>query len=327
MARLSWATIALAAVSFALSWTGLPATAVESLFAGTIFPWIARGASATFGLVPFSVVDLIGAGALVVLVVAVARRRFLHAAALAAAAYLVFFWAWGVQYHRQPLSQRLGVDLRTVQQAEVEALARSAAGEINRLYSQKAGGDAARIRERVRAVVSRLDGRDWPMLAASKSSVLAEPFMRAAGVSGFFNPLGHEAIVSSGLLDIERPVVMAHELAHAYGYANEGEANFIAVVSTLTSDDPAIRYCGWLFLWLYVRDRDLDGLLDEGPRRDLLAIFGRIRSQTVEWLSSAQTKVLDVFLRANRVPGGVRSYSQVVLLTVATFDRLSEFRN
>lgn len=44
--------------------------------------------------------------------------------------------------------------------------------------------------------------------------------------------------------DVLIPVTMCHELSHLSGYMREDEANFIAFLACLQSDDPEFRYSG-----------------------------------------------------------------------------------
>jgi hypothetical protein len=150
--------------------------------------------------------------------------------------------------------------------------------------------------------------------------------MHAAGVDGVFNPLAHEPIITNTLLDVERPFIISHELAHVRGYPDEGDANVIAVFATLMSGDSRFQYSGWMNLWLYLRNKDADRLLDAGPRRDLQRIFDRARSEEVRWINDFQRSLLDWFLKANHVEQGVRSYSRVVLLAAETEPVWERFR-
>src|SRR5262249_10094272 len=137
-------------------------------------------------------------------------------------------------------------------------------------------------------------------------------------IDGVFNPFGHEPLISKDLLDVERPFVIAHELAHVRGYPDEGDANLVAVFATVLSRNSSVQYSGWLNLWLYVRTSDRDRLLDPGPRRHLQRLFDRARSEKFGWLSSIQSAVLVWYLKANGVERGVRSYAEVVLLAAGT---------
>jgi hypothetical protein len=207
-----------------------------------------------------------------------------------------------------------------------------AISEINRLYPETSNSSIpeAVLREqvagRVRLVIGRIDGSEWRSAGRIKNSLLANWWFRAAGVDGLFNPFGHEPIVNSRLLDIERPFAGAHELAHVRGYPVEGDANLIAVLATVLSSNPSLQYSGWINLWMYIRTPELDRLLDEGPRRDISRIIARARNDQIPWISNLQRAVLDWYLKANSVEGGIRSYSEVVVLAVSTQDSWDRFR-
>jgi hypothetical protein len=175
-------------------------------------------------------------------------------------------------------------------------------------------------------VVGVIDGTDWEAPRRIKISRIGDTWFHVAGVDGMFNPAGQEPLISNTLLDVERPFVECHELAHVRGYPDEGDANVIAALSTLMSKNPAFQYSGWLSLWLYVRSTELDKLLDPGPRQDMKRIFERARSEQVAWISGLQRLVLDWFLKANHVEQGVRSYSRIVLLTAGTEPYWDRFR-
>jgi hypothetical protein len=210
-------------------------------------------------------------------------------------------------------------------------LAETAAAELNRLYplaspplDREASARIAAVR--VERVVSRIDGRDWRAASRVKRSVLAETWFRMSGIEGMFNPFGHEPLVPSKLLNVELPFVMSHELAHVRGVPNEGDANLIALFATLSSDNPAFQYSGWLQLWIYLANKDRNRLLDPGPKADLRAIYERMQSQEVRWASNLQTAVLDAHLKANDVPEGIQSYSKFVKLAIATRDSWDRYR-
>ena len=258
------------------------------------------------------------------------RRLWKWIGVTVAIGYLVFFWSWGINYHRQPLTAKLTVNTDAASRAAMDEFARRAANELNSLYRQLTPDsfDESAMRQeaasRVARVVEVLDGTKWNAPSRVKISILANAWFRVAGIDGVFNPIVHEPIVNSNLLEIERPFIISHELAHVRGYPDEGDANFVAILATILSSHPQHRYSGWLHLWLYLRNRELDALLDPGPRQDVQRIFERFRSEQIQWVSNVQALVLDLFLKANRVGEGVRSYSRVVLLaagTQATWDR------
>ena len=331
--RWSWILPAVSALTFVASWLGIfPPGLVERWYARRSFPAISTMAEKVADAVSFSWLD-VGLPATAILTVSLIRRRkwraLLHVICFL---YLMFFWSWGLNYHRQPLISKLQVDTSKTTSNALEKFTIHVADELNRTFGDRQGlryDEAATQEEatrRVRHVIQVLDGSDWQAPHRIKASFIGNPWFHAAGIDGMFNPLGQEPIVSNTVLDIERPFVMAHELAHVRGYPEEGDANVIAAYATLLSDNPAFRYSGWLTLWLYLRNLELDRLLDTGPRVDLQRILDRAQREQIIWVNDLQRIVLDWFLKANHVAEGVRSYSRIVVLTAGTEPSWERFR-
>jgi hypothetical protein len=297
-----------------------------------VFPLLSHFAGRFADLVAFAWLDPIIVVAGIALIVLIRKRRWIWLINAVAVVYLIFFWLWGLNYHRQQLRSKLQVDDARTNAQAIDQFARHAAAEMNRLYQtkQQEPYNEARIpaeaAERVRRVVAVIDGSNWEAAHRIKISLIANPWMHAAGVDGVFNPLAHEPVISNTLLDIEKPFIISHELAHVRGYPDEGDANVIAVLATLMSDDKSFQYSGWLSLWLYVRTRELDKLLDTGPRRDLQRIFERAHLEQIAWINDFQRSLLDWFLKANNVEQGVRSYSRVVIIASGTQPYWEHFR-
>ena len=332
-ARLSWVLPILSLLTFISSWLAVyPAGLVESWYARRLFPRISRAAGLLADAVSISWLDVLIPFGIVFLILGVRCRRWRVLLNGVAALYLIFFWTWGLNYHRQPLASKLQLDSARTKPEEMQLFAKQAAEQLNRLYREKENQtyDETRTRDeasrRVRRVVGIIDGTDWQSAHRVKISWIGNPWLRAAGVDGVFNPIVHEPIISNTLLDIERPFVIAHELAHVRGYTDEGDANVVATLATLMSGDPAFKYSGWLNLWLYLRTGDLERLLDPGPRNDIQRMFKRARLEQIQWINNFQTGLLDIFLKANSVDEGVRSYSRVVLLAAGTQGSWERFR-
>jgi hypothetical protein len=324
--------ISLALLTFIFSLLPLRPDLVERWFSGAIFPTISHAFSLVADALPLAWLDVLTLFILLHVAISLRRRRWPRLVELAAAGYLVFFWSWGLNYHRQSLNSKLTMDAALNSPAAMDAFLRQAADQLNVLYPAVQAGsfDGAEMREqearRVARVVQVLDGTQWTSPRRVKTSILVQPWFQVAGIDGMFNPVVHEPIVNGRILDVERPFVIAHELAHVRGYPDEGEANFVALMATLMSDDPRLQYSGWLHLWLYLRSGNADALLTEGPRQDIARIFERMRQDEIRWLSNLQAAVLDWYLKANSVPEGLRSYSKIVLWAAGTRDTWTRFK-
>src|SRR5678816_1169229 len=320
-----------AGVTFLASWAQLlPQQMVEKVYARGVFPTVSYIFGVMANTLPFSWLDLWIVLSICILIYCVSRRRWRLLLGVASFFYLWFFWGWGLNYHRPPVADRLHLDPAGLDKSDFDRFAETAAKEINRLWpmasqsalSRDEASDAAA--RRVELVVRKMDGTDWATSRQVKRSVLLEPWYRGAGIDGMFNPFGHEALVSRGPLPFELPFLMSHEIAHVRGIANEGEANLVALLATVTSDDPRVQYSGWLYVWEYLRVPA--ARLDPGPREDLRAARDRVLRHQIRFVNVFQTSLLDAHLKANKVPGGIHSYEDFVALAIATEPRWNEFR-
>jgi hypothetical protein len=248
--------------------------------------------------------------------------------AASAVLYLVFLLAWGLNYRRTPLADRMAIDPAAVTPPAVAELAHLTAARLNDLHApaHALGWPAfADLPEAIGPAFDRAQreaGFRRPAVPGlPKRSLLNWYFVRA-GLAGMTNPFGLEVLVSHDLLPFERASVVAHEWAHLAGEAVEGEASFLGWL-TCMHGDVAAQYSGWLGIyadvvrglpeteWLAVR-----GALAAGPRADLAAIAARPR-RVVPAVQRGVSRVYDGFLKAHDVERGVASYGDVVDLILA----------
>ena len=150
-------------------------------------------------------------------------------------------------------------------------------------------------------------------------------YMHITGVYAFFTG---EANLNVVFPDYTLPYTAAHEMAHQRGIAREDEANFMAYLVCLESDDPYIRYSAHLNMYEYVASAlydasptlyyDAVARLDTDVRYELAAyseFFDKYRESTASQISGA---VNDTFLQIQGTPG-TKSYGMVVDLAVAYY--------
>jgi len=322
----------LAIATFIASWARLfPASFVERAYSRAVFPTISHMLASAADAVPFSWLDAFILGGIVLLLYGFRKRRWRFLGGVVSVFYLWFFWTWGLNYHRPLLADRMHLETNGFTNSTLKEFAATAAGEINRLWplASQAPLDRAQIGDiaarRVERVVLKIDGTDGRAPKRVKRSFFLERWFKMAGVDGMFNPFGHEPLVIAGPYPFELPFLMSHELAHVRGIANEGEANLVALLATVASDDPHFQYSGWLSLWNYL-PRFADIKLDDGPRADLRASAQRYKDNEVAMVNEVQSAILDAHLKANAVPAGLRSYSEFVDFAVASHPRWQEFR-
>ena len=248
---------------------------------------------------------------------------------LAAAIYLVFLVAWGLNYRRETLAAKLGYTEDRVTAAALDALAGAAVAHLNRLFEVIETRAWPRLEELPTDLgpaferVQRELGASRPAPAVVPRRSLLTPYFRRAGIDGMFDPFSLQVLVNDTVLPFERPFVTAHEWAHLAGFAHEAEANFVAWLTCLEGDE-RMQYSGWLNLvgrLLGAVPESSRAALGEqlgpGPRADYAAVRART-SRAVPIVRENVRRLNDGYLRANRVAGGVRSYGEVLQLAAGT---------
>ncbi len=168
--------------------------------------------------------------------------------------------------------------------------------------------------------VQRLNSRLKPVMLSEAMS-----YTHITGVYTFFTG---EANINVAFPDYTVPFTAAHELSHQRGIARENEANFMAFLVCLESDDAYIRYSAYLNMYeyvlsaLYQADGDLYikayASVNDSVRGELSAysaFYEKYKSSAVSEVSGA---VNDTFLKIHGTEG-TKSYGMVVDLAVAYF--------
>ena len=161
-----------------------------------------------------------------------------------------------------------------------------------------------------------------------KPVMLSEP-MSYTHITGVYTFFTGEANININFPDYTIPYTAAHELAHQRGIAREDEANFVAFLVCMESDDAYIRYSGALNLYeyvvsaLYSADKELYKENYVKQSKAIIAeriayseFFEKYRENTVADISEATN---NAYLQSQGAPQGTRSYGMVVDLAVAYY--------
>ena len=161
-----------------------------------------------------------------------------------------------------------------------------------------------------------------------KYIMLSEP-MSYTHITGVYTLYTGEANINVNFPDYTLPFTAAHELSHQRGINREDEANFMAFLVSLESDDPYILYSAYQNMFeyvisaLYSADKDL--YFDVIGRADE-RIIGEMVSYNTFYDKYKENKVADVaqavndsYIKASGQPNGTKSYGMVVDLAVAYY--------
>ena len=243
-------------------------------------------------------------------------------------------------FFSDPLDQRLGLPVREVSVEELKATALVLAAKVNEAATEVTFGE-----DGFSEMPYDLDTLNRHLIAAYDSvcaqyefisslsvgvkPVLASKAMSYTHITGVYTYFTGEANINTYFPDYTVPFTAAHEMAHQRGIARENEANFVAFLATDASNDPYVRYAGYLNLYEYVAnalwhaDRDaytevLETLSPEviGELRAYAKFFEQFRDSVAADISDA---VNDTYLKVHGNAAGSASYGLVVDLAIAYY--------
>ena len=258
MKRIKWLLLLLIALGLRAL---LPPAAIESAYGKGLFPAIRLVQGSISALSPFPLVYLLVSALLVAGILAFARKGVKKGlwAVLSAAFSLAFFFIllWGFNYQRIPFEQKTGLKAVPLDPISLEEEFDWATEQV--LDSRKALGEPMdqavsgfyafrRLEEalfpRVKSVV---ENWGYPAMGRVRARLIhPKGILLRFSSSGVYLPWTGEGHIDAGLYPLNWPFVMAHEMSHGYGIANEGVCNFLAFQVCSTDPDPYIRYSGTL---------------------------------------------------------------------------------
>jgi hypothetical protein len=150
-------------------------------------------------------------------------------------------------------------------------------------------------------------------------------YTHITGVYSFFTG---EANINVAFPDYTIPYTAAHELSHQRGIAREDEANFMAFLVCLESEDAYVRYSGYMNLFehvasaLYSADRALYGdvyaSLPIDVRSEMAAYANFFQKYNNSVAGDISGAINNSFLIIHGTEG-TKSYGMVVDLAVAYY--------
>lgn len=272
----------------------------------------------------------------------VAAIRFLFAV-LAVPAFIFsgFVFSLGIPYHTTTLGERMAISEVEVTKENLTYTAELLRDETNALAKElELDGDSASsmnmsMRELSQKITDAYTdfeeeyGFPFNFYTEAKPLIF-DGVMSSAHLLGIYTFFTGESNINDGYPDFCLPFTVAHEFAHQRGIIRENEANFLAFVVCICSDDPYIRYSGYLNMYeytvsaLYRTDRELyrtvhRELCDE-VFADLRAEYEHSSKYEDSKLAETVGNVNDAYLQLNGTEGTV-SYGLAVRLAVAYYHK------
>ncbi len=240
----------------------------------------------------------------------------------------LFYWTWGFLYHidnhriayqyeKVQLSEQYICDEVQSVQLKLDALRSQLQDDTLKLqqsYSFKKIEDSNRLAQEV-----ILKSWAWPTIGKVRVRKLQPSgFLMRFSASGIYIPHTIEGHIDAGLYHVQHPFTAAHEMAHGYGFTDEGFCNFVGFVTCLATEDAYHQYSAWLAYYRYLMNDlyrqnkmayyDMRRSLSIGVRKDIAAIYEHI-DRYPDFFPKAREVVYDQYLKSHGVKEGIVSYS------------------
>lgn len=330
----------------------------EQIYALHIYKWISQVVSLITGIIPVSLAEIIVillpaviiflAGRLIYRIIKDKKRWMIHLTKaiiniLAAGSVMLFSFTLlgGLNYYRYPFSYYSNLEIKDSSLEELYGLTESLANRANELRSLITSLDEngvfklsvskyklARIADEAMELLSER----YPVLGGKygpPKPVIHSELMSYTETTGIFIPFTMEANVNVDVPDYFIPFTMLHELAHQRGFMREDEANFIAYLAGVCSDNIELMYSSTVHALitagnaLYRQDIDLYGnirnMYSEGLIKDLRANNEYWAQYEDTVVSTVSNKLNDTYLKANAQADGVKSYGRMLDLLLALY--------
>jgi hypothetical protein len=313
--------------------------ALASFYNSYIFRPFQSLRNIVFGIIPFSVGDvlyLIGFFALLTVIIRwlyllVRIRRYHHELAHSlmnsiisfGLVYLLFFIGWGGNYYRSTLSKfwKLPASEQPAEDA-IRAYDSFLIQRLNALAPHYRGQSFEETNQQARMYYRTLTDSRTKLRSMKAKASLYGYFMQYFGIQGYYNPFTGEAQVNSMLPRFMLPFVVCHEMAHQSGIAAEDDANLLSYAVCTAAPDTAFVYSGYFNLWLYAQSRLK--AIDTMQAKQFMARLNPVSKAQLDTLRALRRKyrsslsdysgqLYDSYLRLNRQKDGINSYDNVAL--------------
>lgn len=343
---------ALFALSFLLLFLAGNAEGMAQWYAVHVYPLIVAAAGRLWGMIPFSAAEVllyVMAGLVIGLLGRLLYRLIrgerknglaVHYASglwlMAAVLFLLYTLNCGINYQRRSFSESRQIVTGSYSTAELREVCEILTRDVNTYGSQvdrdrsgrmilegEAEMQASEAMDRLGEIYEELEGY-YPEPKALAGSWL----LSVQKLSGIYVPFTLEATYNEDMTAYNIPFTMCHELSHLRGFMQEEEANFIAYLACMESEQESFRYSGSMLGWikcmnvLYQEDAqawsEVRETLSEEISSDLQANseFWASYDGTVAEVSEQMN---DRYLKANGQSEGVKSYDRMVDLLVAYY--------
>ncbi len=247
---------------------------------------------------------------------------------------VVFQAAHGIAYKRTPAAKRLQIDTNRERSIEevyavmewafsnmVEARAELGEDFNGASHMSMNFYEAAEHADVLLGEVGDAFGLEMNFFPVNAKPVMLSSLWSQTHIVGVYDPfLGEANINVDNMMPISFPSTLCHEIAHVRGYAREYDANLIATLACICSNEPEFRYAGYheIFLSMVALTGDISYMTTYAytpVRIDTQAEYAYWLDVDNRWdalsraINTVSEAANDAFLESNGQEGGTETYN------------------
>ncbi|MEG0229903.1 MAG: DUF3810 domain-containing protein, partial [Oscillospiraceae bacterium] len=253
--------------------------------------------------------------------------------------YISFTLLCGINYNRIPFSQNTPYKLSTYSKEDLINTTKAVTENLN-IYAQKVKRDDNNIMvlsnslektsQMANEYISNLEG-DYNVIKNYYSYPKKVFFSKALSylnITGIYFPFTVEANFNSDIVKYQLPVTMCHEKAHQIGFMPEQEANFIAYLACINSQNDDFIYSANMLAFVYLSNAvfkedenlyfEIKSSLNENVIKDFVENNNYWKNFETP-ISEISENVNNTYLKANNQTQGIKSYGMVCDLLIAKY--------
>ena len=265
------------------------------------------------------------------------KRTFVQKLSVGAAYFFLiisaFLMLWGYNYSVPSVSKLVGIQYEKVDSTQLFLEMERVVGVINDLRTELQDDSLALqlTTENVEADIRADLSKSLNMLGIKTAGKPRVRTLEPKGIlmrwktAGIYIPHAFEGHIDGGLLAIEHPFTIAHEMSHAYGIAGEGDCNFTAFIACSTSENLYFQYSAYVDYSIYLlRDvyrtnkvihKEIYSSLHPGFKADIKALVENGKKYP-DILPAIRDLFYDNYLKSQGIPDGIKNYSRIINMVI-----------
>lgn len=329
----------------------------EHIYALHMYKWLSQLLSFVTGLIPISLAEILIIVLPLFLIVLLVKfiiniiknkdrrktiiKGFINIFCAISIALFLYTIFGGLNYYRYSFSHYANLEIDKYSVEELYGLTKKLAIQAEDIRSRVPKVDEDGVFKlsmsnyrvaRVANQAMKEFSEEYPVLGGiygPAKPIFLSSLMSYTEVTGIFIPFTMEANVNVDIPDYSIPYTMFHEMAHQRGFMREDEANYIAYLLGMSSDNVELMYSSTMLALissgnaLYGQNKDLyfevTSSYSQGMIKDLRASSEYWTKYEDTVISTISTKMNDTYLKANAQADGVKSYGRMIDLLLAQY--------